>query len=543
MKKINEKKMRLGITVVVLTVLFLCSCTSNKDAADDEAGTAVVETSENGIEATDDVRAYIENRYGFADDSVNGINIAHTEFSTGTQTTTYQEKIADDSDEGAVFYKTVSPDGKNKGLVCVYLTDNEDKKISLNAEYIYDYTAPSGSYTIPLANPEMKKRCYAIINDHCLVSINISEKEDIARSDISENAMCFKEEISVYELTGSSAEKLFSIERELESGENGTKDFKISEGSKRIIYAAGYSSYTAEGAEFVSTQHEFCDLTNNLLSDNSIDCVTLNATSWSNRWYGMEIDEGGINSDMVKVDFSFSDEFTDENGDKNTNIVMTINDIKDQSDEKKQLEEIDDSPVAYGNETENDPVNEIVIPENIPASINVDELQDLAYFDIDGFWHSTDNKYVYCIYTQHPDNGFGTLYFADLDGKAKAKHGQVKQTSSYSVILKAMESDEFSPEVYAVNGQLISDELTLVKVNSSIASALLGTWSDGETTYSFDNDGTYHVKESGDSYWGKYFIIDESNIVLGEQLEDLEMEQYSIEGGTLTIDSCSLKRQ
>ena len=211
--------------------------------------------------------------------------------------------------------------------------------------------------------------------------------------------------------------------------------------------------------------------------------------------------------------------------------------------EGEVLEEIEDYPVTYGQKTETIPENPIVMPENIPQSIDVDDLQDLRYFNIDGFWRSSDYRYVYHIYTQHPDNGFGTLYFADLEGESKAKHGQVKQTSSYSVVLKAMENNEFSPEVYASNNQLISDEITLIKVDDWVASSLIGVWSDDSKTYTFDSDGTYEVKTSDDWYWGQYFIIDENQIVLGEHLDDLRVYDYTIEGNSFTLNERTFVRQ
>ena len=102
----------------------------------------------------------------------------------------------------------------------------------------------------------------------------------------------------------------------------------------------------------------------------------------------------------------------------------------------------------------------------------------------------------------------------------------------------------FSPEVFAANNQLVSDEIVLERVDDSIVSNLLGTWTNEDVTYSFDTDGNYHVKTSEDSDWGKYFVIDKSEVVLGERVDDLKLWPYKIEGDTLTInDSLSLKRQ
>lgn len=257
----------------------------------------------------------------------------------------------------------------------------------------------------------------------------------------------------------------------------------------------------------------------------------------------MDIDESGMGKNMVKLDYSYSEPVVDETGDEVTDITIDINKEKQQFVGTEKLEEIEDNPVDYNQTNETMPQDSLVMPDNIPESINKNELQDLREFSIDGFWHSSDYRYVYHIYTQHPDNGFGTLYFADLEGESKAKHGQVKQTSSYSVILKAMEDNGFSPEVFAVNNQLRSDEITLVKAEDGLASILAGRWSDGRITYTFDSDGEYEVKTSNDWYWGPYFIIDENKIVLGKQIDNLKIYEYTVEGDSLIIDERAFVRQ
>ena len=148
-------------------------------------------------------------------------------------------------------------------------------------------------------------------------------------------------------------------------------------------------------------------------------------------------DESNINKNMVKVDFITSSPITDANGDEVVDITITTNEEKQELTDGEHLEEIEDNPVTYKQPFE-EKQDEAVMPNNIPASIDETSLQDLRYFDIDGFWYSDDLRYVYHIYTKSPDNGFCTLYFTDLKGSGKAKHGQVNQTSTYSVILKAM---------------------------------------------------------------------------------------------------------
>lgn len=515
----------------------LCSC-SDKQINENENETNASVRSE-----SQEIQNFIEEKYGVADNPIYGRCIAHSEIEAGTKTTNLDEKINEDSKGGSVFYKTVGSEGKIDGLVCVYVTEYENTGILLQVDYSYNKNDSFfGGFTTSVSTPR-RRNCryesinYAIVEDNYLACVELSEQEDIADDDL-----IYQEVITVYKLTDSSYDNIYTIKRELESGTNELKKFEIKTDSEWFVYASGYKSFTAKGAEYISTQQEFCNRANELLKNSSLDCIILNKTSWNNRWFGMSIDESGIHDSMVKIDFSSSDPTVDEKGDEVTDIVIEINTGKQQLAEGEKLEEIDDYPVTYTQNTETMTQDPIVMPENLPQSVDVNNLQDLKYFNIDGFWHSSDYKYVYHIFTQHPDNGFGTLYFADLESGSKAKHGQVKQTSSYSVILKAMEDNEFSPEVCASNNQLVSDEITLVKADDRIASSIIGIWSDDSKTYTFDSDGTYEVKTPNDWYWGKYFIIDETHIVLGKHLDNLRVYDYSLEGNSFTLNEQTFVR-
>lgn len=529
----REKSTVIKVSVIVLIVaMLLCSCNRKEK----EAG------RKDGEKQTEDqkIAEYIEQKYGVASNPIYGRRTVHTEMQSGQKTTTFKEKIKEDSKDGSVLYKKVATEKELDGLVCVYIKEQGDNGIFLCAEYLYNRDeAVTNTYTVTLSETQENKRCYAIVEDGYLTGISITEEKD----DVLDK-LRYDEKISTYKCTDNGLENLYTIERKLELGDvSELREFKIKTKSEVLVYASGYGSYTYEGAEYISTQKEFCVKANQLLKDSSIDCIKMNKTSWSNRWFGMDIDESGMGKNMVKLDYSYSEPVVDETGDEVTDITIDINKEKQQFVGTEKLEEIEDNPVDYNQTNETMPQDSLVMPDNIPESINKNELQDLREFSIDGFWHSSDYRYVYHIYTQHPDNGFGTLYFADLEGESKAKHGQVKQTSSYSVILKAMEDNGFSSEVFAVNNQLRSDEITLVKAEDGLASILAGRWSDGRITYTFDSDGEYEVKTSNDWYWGQYFIIDENKIVLGKQLDNLKIYEYTVEGDSLIIDERAFVRQ
>ena len=165
--------------------------------------------------------------------------------------------------------------------------------------------------------------------------------------------------------------------------------------------------------------------------------------------------------------------------------------------------------------------------------------QNISSSYVDGFWHSTDGKYAFYIYTHSQDNGFGTLYYINLPtNHSDAIHGQVKKVSDSSVILQTMGCKPITPELFAVDGKLVSDDLTLEKIDESISANLLGNWSDGgDRSYTFKDDGSYtfHAGEKNGRS-GKYFIIDDKQIAFGNSITDMQTYTYSLKDNTLIIN-------
>ncbi len=520
-----------------LCAFSLCSCNVKKQPAE---STSSQNTSTKEHNLKEDlnlaVKNYVKNTFGFADNPVYGKMTIHTENTGSGQSKTYKEHFNDDSNGGAVFYKMVDTDENSNGLICAYLSEEDNHGILFKVNYDYDYTTPTkGSTSFSIIQPSLdvfQKCCYVIIKDSYLTTISLDE--EIAPTD---DGNTYTETLTTYKMTGSSLDKEYSITRTLESTtSHDTKSFEIDTDSERVFYASGYNNFTVDSGEILSTQQEFCQQANALLQGSSLDCISYDKTSWNNRWFGLDIDESGIGTNMVKVDYSCSEPSIDANNDTVIDITVNTNAEKRQLAQGQILEDVDDSPVYYAqpgtSTTSQDPV-----PDNLPQSINPDDLQNLASFDIDGFWYTSDEHYVYNIYTQHPDAGFGTLYYADLKNSSDAKPGQVKQTSSYSALLNPMEDKGFSTEVFAAGNELVSEDFTLQKVDSSVVSSLIGTWSNNDLTYTFDEHGTYTLKTSHNSYWGYYFLIGNNEIVLGRYSSNLKVREYQITGNTLTIDN------
>ena len=513
----------ISVACTFLCCISLCSC-SYGFSADSDKGTRNAET----VSSEDTLQSFVENKYGIADSTLYGRRTTHVTGTEGGKSYSHETTLDDSSNSGAVFYKVADTEEYPNNFVCVYISDEyQEGNVQLVINRYKDYKEQSGGISFPLvwewsAN---KSRCYVAVVNDLLVCITMEEGTPV--SAVSADDKEYNEEITAYNMSDDfdSSDELFTISRKLSYRSREFKDYSIEEGNQRIRYSAGYDYYNETDDERVTTQQEFCNRANNLLAENSINFISLNKSSWNNRWFGMNIDEGSLGTDMVKVDFTLTSAGTDTNGDAIQDLAIEINKEKEELSDDEFIEEVDDTPIEYVQETE---------PVQTPEVNN---------FNIDGFWHSTDYKYVYHIYTRTPDNGFGTLYYANLEGAAEAKHGTVQQTSSSSMILKAMEDNGFSPEVHISGNQLVSDEITLVKADAWIASSLIGIWSDGDKTYTFDSDGTYEVKTSDDWYWGRYFIIDENQIVLGEHLEDLRVYDYSLEGNSFALNERTFVRQ
>ena len=522
-----------------MVLLTLVSC-SNSDISKESVLDS--NNSSTDSENNDGVYNYIAEKFGFAGSKLYAAYSASTVKEGSKFSMKDEMKFKEGSNGGAVYYKTLNSDGNSDRAVCIYFTE-DNNGIRLNAEYYDNFY----SHSMSLATPHMKNRCYCLVKGDYLVYVELAEKsegwtnnyyylsseEALNNTSVGSNNHKFEEKACVYKLN-KELNTVFEITRTIEPHTNYVlKKCEISQDDNTWIYASGYNGYNNDSAVFFETEQEFCDRANQLFGDISVDCFTYNRTSWENRWCRLEVDESDIPSEMVKVDFSCSYGVIDDNGTVNSDIEITINADKEEHGELQ--DEGQDNPISY--EASDSEQESLVMPENIPSSVDASELQDLRYFNLDGYWYSSDLRYAYRIYTSNPDGIFNNLAYTDLKGSDHIKFGTVKQTSSYSVNLKPHEDSGKAFEVFAVNNQLVSDEITLSRVDDSIVNNIIGSWQNSDTTYEFRDDGEYKVHKSKDSYWGFYFVIDENNIVLGKASDDLKLYSYTIEGNTLVINN------
>lgn len=541
--------MRKRVLVIFMSLAMLFVLVSCGKKEEQEISNHDVSKS-SAVSEKDSIDAYIEEHYGLCDDTVKGV---YTSAMNGNSVDSQIIEVDDDCKSGALFYDVVKEENGRKNIICVYLLQDDDSytlNVSLNVDYfeLDERGILSSNHTIGYGAPKMKSRYYFSVTGSYLTVIEMTEDSsgifemhyylarDVDEHDtsLSFTEYFYEEKVCVYDLNND-LEKVGEISRNITPpNPNETKMCEISYGDDIFSYASGFASYTYEGATLLTTEQEFCDKANDLLHDLSISEVTFTRTSWANRWYRLEVDESGISDHMVKVDCSVTGGIPDGNGHVSSEVAITKNAEKEEHGELQA--EAPDDPVSYDS-TENSNENTIIMPENIPSSIDASQLQELTYFNLDGFWYSSDLHYVFAINVG--SQFYNTFRCVNLQNSDGIKNGSMQQTSSYSINLKPNQSNEKAFEVFAVNGQLVSDEITLIKVNDNVVSSFLGSWQNGDTTYRFDNDGKYSVLMKNDSYWGYFFPIDESQIVLGVYSDNFKKINDSFERFDYTLDDNS----
>lgn len=260
----------------------------------------------------------IEKQYGIAEGTLYGKHIVHSEVTeTGvTVKSSEEEKFVEGTKGGSVLYKELTLEGKSKAGVSVYLCDTENHGISLKAGYSDDQNY---SYIVELATPKMKSDCYAIVGKDYFASVKQEEEIDLT------GKWVYTDTITIWKLSPGEMKEAYTISRKIESGTNDLKAYQIKSDSDYIIYAEGYSSYTAEGATFVSTEQEFDDQVRKILQNNSLDCISLNEMTYENRWEGIHVDNNSTANDIAKVEFATTDPYTDENGEETSDIEIIVN--------------------------------------------------------------------------------------------------------------------------------------------------------------------------------------------------------------------------
>lgn len=517
-------KKRWMITIVVILTLFILgACSKEKKEA------AKQENSTKGI----NIDSLIKEEYGICDSALQG-KYTSTVKREMYRTSRESEIIQLDSKckSGAVFYKIVND--KND-IVCVYLDDKNDY-VNLKLDYLElnKEGKIASKHTIEIGAIQMKSRSYCLINSKYVTTVELSEvtmgffdgylyrARDIDENDrtVSSAEHYYEEKITSYKLNPN-FEKVLEVGRKITPIADETKTCEITYKDQHFKYISGMN-YISDEDGLLSTEKEFCDKANELLDKLGIKELKLTRTSWKNRWYRLEVDEGAIPDKMVKVDFTCSSGIQDGNYSVNSDVVITQNAEKEKHGELE--EEEPDVPVTYGRPSEEE-TEEVIMPDNIPEGIDSSQLQNLEHFNLTGFWHSSDMKYIMFIET---DNTSWSPWRYLKDGTKQVKQGTINQTSSYSVKLNANEDAEMDFDVFAVNGQLVSDEITFIKVPDNIFSRIIGNWQSDGKIYEFDNDGKYRVHGGkGKSYWGYYFVLNESQIVLGTYSSSRREPNYS----------------
>lgn len=449
----------------------------------------------------------------------------------------------DGSDSKEIMRKHIDLGGGCSHEITVYLgSQSYNHSVVIVSEY-NENDITIKTKTFPAFSISTKNQCYIILEDDYLAIIDKTEKTegwydgyyhlsyDIEANGSSEAfGWGYTERIVVYDIFND-LDEILSVTREMYADPT-VEDCTLKNSDGKWKYASGYSSVSSADSVLLSTEQEFCDKANSALFEYFGDAVNVTRTSWENRWYRLLINQDALPKSALKIDStaSFGQRTEDDAVVSNINIYFNQKD----EDRGELPEEAPDVAVVYTQPpAETEPV---YWPSYIPESVDKSQLQNLIDFNLDGFWHSTDSRHVYHINTKY--FSLSPLHYIDLEGSDEVKSGNVVQTSSFGLTLKAGGDRGAKFEVVAANDQLISDEITLLRTEDYIVNRLLGTWSNEDWSFTFESDGTYHVSRTqGDSYWGYYFVVDDSRIVLTKTVHDCELREYRIEGNALWIDN------
>lgn len=312
------KKVIVGSTVIFLGTF--CVINIEKKIGKTELASTYEDKKASNKVGTDYFKEYLINKYGVADNPVYGSIIEHSEIESGIVTKTDTQKFKDGSNGGLILYKELSCGKKLNESAFVYLSDSGTfQGISLNIGYECEENKSQNgiSFEESIATPKLKNHCFAIVGHDLLVSVELEEEID------SSDKKIYNEIIVIRELTHDRVNELYTISRKLTLGVNELKEYKITKNSETIVYTEGFGNYTFEGATFISTEQEFNDKVNEILGEDSLECIKVQNMCWDSRWNGVKVDKNLTKADVVEMDFSTSEPYLDENGDKVTDITIT----------------------------------------------------------------------------------------------------------------------------------------------------------------------------------------------------------------------------
>lgn len=331
---INKKKSKVKLCILILLACLIIAGAAiatafiyndKKSGVDNNFEEKTSEVDSIALK-NDGAGTYIEKNFGFAN-NITYATLVGTKKTNGTShTISYNTTFNDNSNGGAVFYKILKNTDCPNGLLCVYL-DADQKGIAAKVSFIYDYKKSESSYTTTISTSDVNNRCYCVIYNDCLLTIELLEHRELSKSSFYDDEY-YEEKITAYDFIGEEMSKKFEITRRTEPRITGNlKNYTITQGDTELKYVEGYGSYKDPQAEFLSTEQDFCDKGNELLSVIDSECVSLLKTSWDDRWNGLNIDESNLNKNMVKIDFTTSDPIT-VNNEERYDIVVNVNNVE-----------------------------------------------------------------------------------------------------------------------------------------------------------------------------------------------------------------------
>ncbi len=178
--------------------------------------------------------------------------------------------------------------------------------------------------------------------------------------------------------------------------------------------------------------------------------------------------------------------------------------------------------------------------DNYQGTELVDDPIVTSVYDLKGNWCSADGEHVFHFRNSNNLAEAGDTCYIDFKtGERVGCDTVILAVNEIKVVPRQKKFSSYMLRL--IDGQLISDQFSLKHVPENYTKRIYGTWKGENLEYVFKENGQFEVSGKY-NYWGNYFVVNDSQIVLSKASDYHKMNSYSLNGNELVIGNNVLIR-